>query len=111
MTPLDDLQMVRLERDLHAHVELFKQHVNIHEQHVQDDNEAFHALEAQMEKIESQMDARFDKLELILTELRLHTARREGGEDAIKKVAGYISGLVAAAVSALGVLVQKLFLE
>jgi hypothetical protein len=100
----DDISLVRIERDLHAHVETFKQHV-------QDDNEAFHALEEHMDKLEAQMETRFDKLEVILTDFRLHTARREGGEDAIKRVAGYISGVVAAVVSALGVLAQKLFLE
>lgn len=100
----DDLLPVRIERDLHAHIETFKQHV-------QDDNEALHAIETHMDKMEAQIEARFDKLESILTEFRLHTARREGGEDAIKRVAGYISGIVAAAVSALGVFFQKLFLE
>lgn len=107
-TKAEDLRLVRVERDLHAHVELFRQHVKT-------DEEAFESLQEHMEKLEVSMDTRFDRLELLLTDLRIHTARREGADDAIKKVvgrtAGYISTIVAAAVTALGVAIQKLFLE
>jgi hypothetical protein len=85
-------------------LEVFKEHT-VH------DKESFEALEDRLEHLDSTLIERFDKLDQLVTDIRIHTARREGGEDAIKRVAGYISGIVAAAVSALGVLFSKLFLE
>lgn len=98
------LRLVRIESDLHAHVQVFHEHVK-------QDEESFEKLEETLEKIATAVDVRFDKLEDLITDMRLHTARREGGEDAIKRVAGYISGLVAAIVSGLSVALQKFFLE
>lgn len=97
-------RLQRMERDLQSHLAVFVQQV-------EHDAKAFDKLEQDVKNLSQTVNSRFDNLEQLITDFRLHEARREGGEDAVKRLAGYISGIVAAAVSALGVLLQRLFLE
>jgi anti-sigma-K factor RskA len=77
--------------------------------HTSQDKESFDSLDEAIDDLKEDMSVRFDKVENLLTDVRLAEAHKEGEMATIKRLAGYVSAMVAAAISVVGAFVTDLF--